>query len=327
MIAAARRPARPRMDRPKCPPIGRVAPVDARGLPTPAESTPANRLAGTPVGRSDAVASDGFPDRRKGDASPESDRLPRPRRPLGPHRGGRGPAPAGGLGPAASRRPGPDPPRQGGRPDLGGPAEARRKTFSLGLWAPRATIEAIRAELAAERDDPRYARKREADTRRREHQQAGYVAEFHGAVLDYLAFHARYAELAERLAAAVTEHATPVGSGTVARTTRIPVGAAGRGGRHRLDAAPDDRLRPDGDPERSRARGVRFAACWPVSAWRCWTPTGRAGTSTRWPAPCNRHCAGGRPRLPRSRHEAPCGAGGSIGPARTRTTESVGGLV
>ena len=132
-----------------------------------------------------------------------------------------------------------------------------RKTFSLGLWAPRATIEAIRADLAAERDDPRYARKREADTRRREHQQAEYVAEFHGAVLDYLAFHARYSELAERLAAAVTEHATPVGSGTVARTTRIPVGAAGRGGRHRLDAAPDDRLRPDGIPrvEGQAARG------------------------------------------------------------------------
>jgi hypothetical protein len=98
-----------------------------------------------------------------------------------------------------------------------------RKTFSLGLWAPRATIDAIRADLAAERDDPRYARRRESDTRRREQQQAGYVAEFHGAVLDYLAFHARYSELAERLTIAVTEHATPVGSGTVARTTRIPV--------------------------------------------------------------------------------------------------------
>ena len=36
-------------------------------------------------------------------------------------------------------------------------------------------------------------------------------------------FHANHAELADRLARAVTEHATPVGSGTVARTKRIPV--------------------------------------------------------------------------------------------------------
>jgi hypothetical protein len=40
----------------------------------------------------------------------------------------------------------------------------------------------------------------------------------------FLAFHPSYAELADRLARAVTDHATPVGSGTVARTKRIPVG-------------------------------------------------------------------------------------------------------
>ena len=41
-------------------------------------------------------------------------------------------------------------------------------------------------------------------------------------MLDYLSFDPRYADLAERLAEAVTGHATPVGSGTVARTGRIP---------------------------------------------------------------------------------------------------------
>ena len=39
----------------------------------------------------------------------------------------------------------------------------------------------------------------------------------------FLAFHPTHADLADRLARAVTEHATPVGSGTVARTKRIPV--------------------------------------------------------------------------------------------------------
>ena len=42
-------------------------------------------------------------------------------------------------------------------------------------------------------------------------------------VLTFLAFHSRYSELAERLSHAVAAHATPVGSGTVARTKRIPV--------------------------------------------------------------------------------------------------------
>lgn len=39
----------------------------------------------------------------------------------------------------------------------------------------------------------------------------------------FLGFHERHATLANSLATAVTNHATPVGSGTVARTQRIPI--------------------------------------------------------------------------------------------------------
>jgi hypothetical protein len=39
----------------------------------------------------------------------------------------------------------------------------------------------------------------------------------------FLAFHGNYADLAQPMARAVTAQATPVGSGTVARTERIPV--------------------------------------------------------------------------------------------------------
>lgn len=99
-----------------------------------------------------------------------------------------------------------------------------RKVFSRGVWAPAATIERVRTELEAERSTPTYARKREADARRREGAQAAYVEDFHGAVVAFLGFHPAHADLADRLAKAVTEHATPVGSGTVARTKRIPVG-------------------------------------------------------------------------------------------------------
>lgn len=98
-----------------------------------------------------------------------------------------------------------------------------RKVFSRGVWAPAATIVAVRAELEVERADPAYARKREVDARRREKAQTEYVEDFTAAVRDYLRFDARHAELADRLAAAVAVHATPVGSGTVARTKRIPI--------------------------------------------------------------------------------------------------------
>jgi hypothetical protein len=98
-----------------------------------------------------------------------------------------------------------------------------RKVFSRGVWAPAATIERIRAELDAERSTVEFARKREADARRREKAQTGYVEDFHAAVFAFLAFHPDHADLAARLDQAVTDHATPVGSGTVARTKRIPV--------------------------------------------------------------------------------------------------------
>lgn len=98
-----------------------------------------------------------------------------------------------------------------------------RKIFSRGVWAPAATIERIRAELEAERATEGYTKRKEADARRRDKAQAEYVEDFHGAVVSFLGFHESYADLAQRMAKAVTDHATPVGSGTVARTKRIPV--------------------------------------------------------------------------------------------------------
>jgi hypothetical protein len=98
-----------------------------------------------------------------------------------------------------------------------------RKIFSRGLWAPAETIERIRRELEAERSTESFAKRKAADARRRDTAQVAYVEDFLGAVRSFLAFHPTHAELAERLARAVTLHATPVGSGTVARTKRIPV--------------------------------------------------------------------------------------------------------
>lgn len=98
-----------------------------------------------------------------------------------------------------------------------------RRIFSRGVWAAETTIDKIRAELEVERSTEKYAKRKEADARRRNKAQTEYVEKFHGAVVTFLAFHPAHAELASHLARAVAEHATPVGSGTVARTQRIPV--------------------------------------------------------------------------------------------------------
>jgi hypothetical protein len=101
--------------------------------------------------------------------------------------------------------------------------KAGRRTFSRGVWAERSVVESIRRDLAAERSTPEYARTQEQAARRREREQAEYVTDFRAAVIQFLRFHPRYASLAAQLAAAVTAHATPVGSGAVARTQRIPI--------------------------------------------------------------------------------------------------------
>lgn len=98
-----------------------------------------------------------------------------------------------------------------------------RKIFSRGVWVAGSVVPPIQAALAAERATPAYAKKRAADTQRRETRQAEYVEDFRQAVLDYLAFAPPHRDLAEKLADAVGAHATPVGSGTVARTERIPI--------------------------------------------------------------------------------------------------------
>jgi hypothetical protein len=98
-----------------------------------------------------------------------------------------------------------------------------RKVFSRGVWAPAGTVERIQSALTAERSTEEYTGRKAADARRRGEAQAEYVEEFFDAVLAFLAFHPSHAELARRLARAVADHATPVGSGTVARTRRIPV--------------------------------------------------------------------------------------------------------
>ncbi len=101
--------------------------------------------------------------------------------------------------------------------------QKRNKFFSRGIYAPADRIEALRAELEVERQDPKYQKKLEAGRQRRAKEQAEYAVDFEQAVRDFLSFAPQYQSLATQLASAIAAHAVPVGSGTVARTQRIPI--------------------------------------------------------------------------------------------------------
>jgi hypothetical protein len=98
-----------------------------------------------------------------------------------------------------------------------------RKAFSRGLWVPRANVEAIEASVVADRSTEAYAKKRAADAVRREEAQRAYVATFELEVARFLGFAPMWREVGRVVSQRVAAHATPVGSGTVARTQRIPV--------------------------------------------------------------------------------------------------------
>jgi len=98
-----------------------------------------------------------------------------------------------------------------------------RKAFSKGLWAPRENIDSVAQDIEKERSTESYARKRESDIARRHRAQAEYVVTFASEVESYLRFSTAWRELGTAMAQLIAAHATPVGSGTVARTKRIGV--------------------------------------------------------------------------------------------------------
>ncbi len=98
-----------------------------------------------------------------------------------------------------------------------------RKIFSKGIWAPADTIAQVKKQADAERSTEAYAVKREKQTQRRDAEQAKYVEDFVSEVRVFLHFAPQFLALEQQLAQAVAEHATPVGSGTVARTKRISI--------------------------------------------------------------------------------------------------------
>lgn len=98
-----------------------------------------------------------------------------------------------------------------------------RRTISKGIWTSKKSILAAQAEIEAKRSAPGYTKRKETERKRREKKHQSYVQEFYQATVQFLNFHPMHIAMAKQLALAVTELATPVGSGTVARTERIPL--------------------------------------------------------------------------------------------------------
>ncbi len=99
----------------------------------------------------------------------------------------------------------------------------KNRIEALGVWVAENRVQMVKEALETERQDPNYLKKLEQARLRRIAKQDAYVVEFRQAVVDFLNFAPRYEELAWDLADAVTDQAIPVGSGTVARTERIPL--------------------------------------------------------------------------------------------------------
>ena len=98
-----------------------------------------------------------------------------------------------------------------------------RRIISKGVWASAETIALAKQEVEAVRSTDAYKKKLDSSRQRREKKQGEYEKDFCHEVSTFLAFAPRYQVLEKEMAAAITVHAVPVGSGTVARTTMIPV--------------------------------------------------------------------------------------------------------
>lgn len=98
-----------------------------------------------------------------------------------------------------------------------------RRTMSKGIWAPSTTILWAQQEVENIRNTDVYKKKQKQAKVLRQKKQDHYEVEFGDAVKAFLKFHTDHKELEEKMAKAITAHAIPIGSGTVARTSMIPI--------------------------------------------------------------------------------------------------------
>ena len=98
-----------------------------------------------------------------------------------------------------------------------------RRLISKGIWAPEENILKAQEAVSAMRNAPEYEKKQASARKSKEKKQQTYETAFEKAVSSFLNFHDDYKTLESKMAKVVTKHAIPVGSGTVARTSTIPI--------------------------------------------------------------------------------------------------------
>jgi len=96
-----------------------------------------------------------------------------------------------------------------------------RKSFSHGVWAVKEHIEAAKSLVEAQRADPKHQKKLAQAKVRREEKEVVFSTDFQQEIIKFLNFDKKYQALVEQLAILVKEHAVPVGSGTVARSSSV----------------------------------------------------------------------------------------------------------
>ncbi len=96
-----------------------------------------------------------------------------------------------------------------------------RKMFSHGVWAAAEQIQEAKTLVEAQRADPKHQKKLAQAKVRRDEKEEVFGEDFQQAIVAFLNFHNKYQTLVEKLAVLVKEHAVPVGSGTVARSSSV----------------------------------------------------------------------------------------------------------
>ena len=99
-----------------------------------------------------------------------------------------------------------------------------RKAFSHGVWAAKEQIEAAITLVEAQRADPKHQKKLAQVKVRREEKETVFGEGFQQEIIQFLNFDQKYHLLVEQLSKLVKEHAVPVGSGTVARSSSVTLG-------------------------------------------------------------------------------------------------------
>jgi TfoX/Sxy family transcriptional regulator of competence genes len=96
-----------------------------------------------------------------------------------------------------------------------------RKTFSHGVWAAKEHIQQAKSLVETQRSDPKHQQKLAQAKVRREEKEDVFGEDFQQAIITFLNFDNKYQSLIEKLSLLVKEHAVPVGSGTVARSSSV----------------------------------------------------------------------------------------------------------